>query len=271
MGGVQLSRRDLVGRTRPLRWRRRHGARESAEIQVGASWGWSIGTVVRHGIELAFSLARVTLTNSTVSGNSATEGSGGGISNEGGTLTLTNSTIAGNTAVRNGGGIFGRATLTNSTISGNTAIRGGGIAGSATLTNTTVAGNSGTEEGGGISTSGSLQLTNSLVALNSAPRGPDVLKKSGGTVMAGFSLLGIGNGSGVSNGVNGNQVGRLRAPRNPKLGPLAANGGPTQNHALQPGSPAIDAASTPDCPTTDQRGVLRPQGAACDIGSYERE
>ena len=38
-----------------------------------------------------------------------------------------------------------------------------------------------------------------------------------------------------------------------------------------PGSPALDAASTPDCPTTDQRGVLRPQGAACDIGSYERE
>ena len=54
------------------------------------------------------------------------------------------------------------------------------------------------------------------------------------------------------------------------LGPLADNGGPTETHALLPGSPAIDAGS-PDCPPpdTDQRGVLRPQGEACDIGSVE--
>ena len=54
------------------------------------------------------------------------------------------------------------------------------------------------------------------------------------------------------------------------LGPLAANGGPTWTHALMVGSPAIDAASTPDCPRTDQRGVLRPQGRGSDIGSYKR-
>jgi hypothetical protein len=55
------------------------------------------------------------------------------------------------------------------------------------------------------------------------------------------------------------------------LGPLADNGGPTWTHALLPGSPAIDAADDAVCPATDQRGVLRPQGAACDIGSYELE
>jgi hypothetical protein len=56
------------------------------------------------------------------------------------------------------------------------------------------------------------------------------------------------------------------------LGPLADNGGPTETHALLAGSPAIDAGS-PDCPppATDQRGVLRPQGAACDIGAFESE
>src|SRR3970282_626777 len=55
------------------------------------------------------------------------------------------------------------------------------------------------------------------------------------------------------------------------LGPLANNGGPPQTHALLAGSPAIDAGS-PDCPppATDQRGVARPQGPACDIGAYER-
>jgi hypothetical protein len=53
---------------------------------------------------------------------------------------------------------------------------------------------------------------------------------------------------------------------------LADNGGATKTHALLPGSAAIDAG-TPDCPppSTDQRGVTRPQGAACDIGAFELE
>ena len=39
---------------------------------------------------------------------------------------------------------------------------------------------------------------------------------------------------------------------------------------------AIDAVTNNDCPSTDQRGVARPQDgnrdgfAACDIGAYER-
>jgi hypothetical protein len=57
----------------------------------------------------------------------------------------------------------------------------------------------------------------------------------------------------------------------PRLGPLAANGGPTLTQALLPGSPAIDAvpATGAGCPATDQRGVSRPQGPACDIGAFE--
>lgn len=50
---------------------------------------------------------------------------------------------------------------------------------------------------------------------------------------------------------------------------LADNGGPTQTHALVNDSPAIDAADDTVCPTTDQRGVSRPQGAFCDIGAFE--
>ncbi len=64
----------------------------------------------------------------------------------------------------------------------------------------------------------------------------------------------------------------------PLLGPLADNGGPTPTQALLPGSPAIDGIPLADCVdafgdpiTTDQRGVPRPQGAACDIGAYESE
>ena len=54
----------------------------------------------------------------------------------------------------------------------------------------------------------------------------------------------------------------------PLLLPLAGAGGPP-THPLSPGSPAIDAGVAPHCPRTDQRGVARPQGAACDIGAYE--
>jgi len=57
----------------------------------------------------------------------------------------------------------------------------------------------------------------------------------------------------------------------PKLAALADNGGQTQTMRLQPGSAAIDQvpASGADCPATDQRGVARPGGTACDIGAYE--
>jgi hypothetical protein len=53
----------------------------------------------------------------------------------------------------------------------------------------------------------------------------------------------------------------------PGLGSLALHGGTTLLYDLLAGSPAIDAAS--QCPSLDQRGVARPQGAACDSGPYE--
>jgi hypothetical protein len=54
------------------------------------------------------------------------------------------------------------------------------------------------------------------------------------------------------------------------VGPLAANGGPTLTHALNSGSPALDAANPGSCPATDQRGVARPQGPGCDVGAVEQ-
>jgi hypothetical protein len=56
---------------------------------------------------------------------------------------------------------------------------------------------------------------------------------------------------------------------NPKLGPLANNGGPTLTMALLPGSPAINAADQAAAPPTDQRGVPRPQGPGVDMGAFE--
>jgi hypothetical protein len=60
----------------------------------------------------------------------------------------------------------------------------------------------------------------------------------------------------------------------PRLGPLANHGGPTQTHALHSDSPAVDAGTNTGCPTTDQRGMNRVsgtgrEGATCDIGAFE--
>ena len=61
----------------------------------------------------------------------------------------------------------------------------------------------------------------------------------------------------------------------PLLGPLQDNGGPTWTMALGPGSAAIDAANDTTCASDpvnnlDQRGIVRPQGAHCDIGALEQ-
>ncbi|HEX6106721.1 MAG TPA: choice-of-anchor Q domain-containing protein, partial [Gemmatimonadales bacterium] len=137
-----------------------------------------------------------------------------------------------------------------------------------------------TVAGGGLAQAGEeyavMYLTNTMVALNTAPAAPDVSGPGGNeyeNVIASHSLIGDGTGSDQEN-TGGNLVGNVEpytAAIDPRIGALATNGGPTRTHALQTGSPAIDAASSDLCPATDQRDVSRPQGAGCDIGSFERE
>ncbi|MCU0783019.1 MAG: hypothetical protein MUF81_03035 [Verrucomicrobia bacterium] len=56
----------------------------------------------------------------------------------------------------------------------------------------------------------------------------------------------------------------------PKLGPLAANGGPTKTMLLLAGSPAVNAGGDAGL-AVDQRGFPRPSGAHCDIGAVEMQ
>jgi CSLREA domain-containing protein len=131
---------------------------------------------------------------------------------------------------------------------------GGGIhnQGDLTLTNSTVSGN---DEGicnhdGRVAT-----LTNTIVAGNSANcSGPDI------------TSLGYNLADDTSCGFSA--TGDL-VVADAMLGPLQDNGGPTETHDLLPGSLAIDAGGSCPPPTTDQRGVVRPQGVACDIGAVE--
>jgi CSLREA domain-containing protein len=220
------------------------------------------GTNVGAGI---FSSGALTIDRSTIRGNNAITNNGGGILNQG-PLTITNSTISGNTAGSNGGGIYnafdGSVTLTNSTVSGNTAaLSAGGIynsgPGATSLTNVTVSGNSAGAAGGIRKDSGSITLQNTIVA-NST---------SGDNCLGGITSNGHNLDSGTSCALAG---GGDLSSTDPLLGPLALNApGTTRTHALLPGSPAVDAGANAGCPATDQRGVARPLGVACDIGAYE--
>jgi hypothetical protein len=203
--------------------------------------------------------AKLTLNNLTVA-NGRADNAGGGILNLG-TLEVNNSTISGNRAGTFSGGIHNVGTLTvnSSTISGNSAgTDNGGIgnasAGTLTVNNSTISGNSANNNGGGIGNGSTATLNNTIVANN-----------EGGNC-AGLPVTDDGGNLEWP----GNDCG-FALSADPLLGPLADNGGPTQTHALQPDSPAIDAAVECPPPATDQRGVSRPQGDACDIGSFELE
>jgi hypothetical protein len=214
---------------------------------------------------------------------------GGGLLNDG-TMTITESTVSANatggpTSSSNGGGIANAGTLTiaNTTISGNTAFGAGGggihhtpFAGPLVLSNVTITDNRSSDYGGGLSLHGGhVTVVNSIVAGNrgsATKRQPDCTSGPTSFDAFSYSLLGDSNGCTLPAGAVGNVL-----DTNPRIAALADNGGPTETHALQPGSPAVDAGSDASCPLTDQRGTARPIDgnrdgvATCDIGAYERE
>jgi CSLREA domain-containing protein len=221
----------------------------------------------------------LTLLRATIAGNearTATSRSGGGIASSG-TLVVTRSTIAGNRAY-NGGGIEvgGTLSLTSSTVGGNVAGgpgsngSGGGIHGStgatlsvssASITDNVAFGGSGS--GGGIAAPAAT-LANTIVA-NNVSHPPD--QSAAFTDNCAVSAL-TSQGHNLSNGSDCGLTGTGDRPGvDPRLGPLADNGGSTDTEAPLTGSPAMDAGA--DCPSVDQRGVSRPRGAACEIGAYE--
>jgi hypothetical protein len=85
----------------------------------------------------------------------------------------------------------------------------------------------------------------------------------------GSASVGTGSSAPVNTLVASNTPAGGDSFPDPKLGPLADNGGPTFTMALLPGSRAIDAANTALAPATDQRGFPRPAGLAADIGAFE--
>ena len=198
-------------------------------------------------------VASATVMNSTVSGNIVTSGRGGGIFvGWPATLTLTNSTVSNNSAPQDsGGGIFNADTvkLIGATVSGNTAADGSGIHNYANI-------------------SATVTMTIQDTLVEDACGGPGTI------VSEAHNIESPGDTCGFSQSTDHANI----SAEDLKLGTLQDNGGPTETHALGPGSIAIDVIPETECLdqagkrlTTDQRGEPRPEtnGTMCDVGAFE--
>ena len=235
----------------------------------------------------------LTVNNCTFSSNKSYGTNGlnfGGAINNAGTLSVSNCLFSSN----NSGGVDGPGhggaiatagvlTANNSTFDDNSCGDtpyllgyGGGLyydGVALTINNCTFYQNSclGTNEGygGGMYFNvygGGGGIRNSIIASNYAKAGPDAL---GLVPSSGYNFVGKTDGS--SGWVVSDLKGTIASPRDPQLGPLHNNGGPTFTMLPSPTSPVLDAGDDNVLSTlaTDQRGRPRRTGNHVDIGAVE--
>lgn len=229
----------------------------------------------------------VEVNDSVIGDNIAATGSGGGISSEeDSNVTVRRSLIHDNRAVNRGGLRVSNAKLRRDlvTIGGNSATtEGGGILVSGNVDRqtlidfSTIADNQASTTGGlhvrppnGASPGAKISINSSIVAFNAG----------GDCVSSRITTRGYNLSSSSSCGFTG--TGDIQ-PVDPKLGPLANNGGTSRTHALLPGSPGLDGgdptinSSLASCSPTDQRGLPAPGDGngngenRCDIGAFEQQ
>lgn len=174
-------------------------------------------------------------------------------------ITIEDSTLSANTTDGRGGAVYaalGAITVTNSTISANASGAGAGSldvdAEPVTLRHATVVDSSGL-------------FTDEIEA-----PALDAFASIVGTVTDATFDCALGAAPTVVSTVTGDATcGGTVA--DPQLGPLGDNGGPTPTRLPAATSPAGGLVALAACTvvTTDQRGVARPQGAACDAGAVE--
>jgi predicted outer membrane repeat protein len=276
------------------------------ENNTAVRGGGAIKTTISDNLGTKATYQRSSFSANGLVGTPSVEGHGGAIYHieddfAGGigedNLEIRDSTFADNYAYKQGGGAWilvqGRGRIINSTFKGNQASQagsnrvgqGGGLIlsnGVIDVVNSTFTNNFATFQGGAIfaGNSSSVTLTNALFyenRLDPTHTNPVTTQYQG--YHTNRSLLNGGNNlqyprkklPDFDNDINNLITSPASAINfsDPLLGPLADNGGPNQTMALQISSPAIDAGNPAHCPATDQRGISRPQGSACDIGAYE--
>ena len=225
------------------------------------------------------------VTYSTIRDNIAGN-SGGGLYLEQGDLLVNKSTISNNRLYQEsprsiwprGGGIFadgtGQRTIIDSTLSGNHAARGTAayVMGDAEIYNSTIAFNVAIwddepltppcEERGALRAN-ALTLESTIVANNPCINGVSYDVGTDTSAIIGSDNLIFRSGIPVP-------ADTISA--DPRLAPLAANGGPTRTHMPLSDSPAINRGGNVLNRTYDQRGpgFPRVKGAFPDIGAVER-
>jgi hypothetical protein len=253
----------------------------------------------------------VTVIDSTIEGNFASTG-GGLAAKTGGSLAVVASTVSGNTAQYDGGGISAdpgvALTMIDSTVAENSgANAGGGIFGkdnnSFSIVSSTLTGNDSDFGGGVYSASGSLTLTNSIVAGDVAaatPASDDVDVPGSQLTYVGHNVLGSAavnagstdttNGNATIAGTDPTALQSIFAsvgvnPIGTVSGLLADNGGLVETVAINSLGIAHDTGVTADLPTdtydlnhngdtgerlpVDARGESRVSGNSVDVGAFE--
>jgi hypothetical protein len=235
---------------------------ESIFAVFGAGKATLSGLTITGGTSAIQSNSELVVRGVSIQGNKWNGGTAGIITN--GPLTVESSFLGFNrTESVTAGVIFANAPVTviNSTIAHNSSKEGlGAIGGNSgvTIVNSAVVSNR-SETAPAAAVGGSpLSVRNSVFADNRDATG--LLSCTSAGPLTSF-------GGNVSDDATCGTGATDRPNVNPLLGTLALHGGTTQLYDLLPGSPAIDAAA--QCPALDQRGVARPQGAACDSGPYE--
>jgi hypothetical protein len=229
----------------------------------------------------------------------STNGLGGGVfsGGEGSNLTMTDSTVIANRASDGGGGIFmlggtlDRDLINNNRVVGGNdpeLVAGGVYAGLTTINDDTIFGNEITDNAGdALGYAGGLygyltNVTNTTIASNRAAlaggiNGP--VGKLSGTILSGNSggncdprVAPPGSGDNLSDDNTCGFVGQGDINGvDPQLHDLADNGGPTETMAIPASSPAYD--SNIHCDGTDERGVsfLQRGASHCDMGAFQVE
>ncbi|MFN8224863.1 MAG: choice-of-anchor Q domain-containing protein [Gaiellales bacterium] len=212
-------------------------------------------------------------------------GSGGGGINVRGGLVLDNVYVDRNVASQVGGGLrvdsTGSVEIKSSTLAYNQASIGGAAAiyGSASFVNTSILSNT-ADNSGNVAVWGKASLAHATVAYNKALSPSQVTAvgvfKGGKATIASSIVLGScflywGDHFPYPqhNVVTSPSCADDPPVSKPGLSFITKSATGLPVVALKSTSPAVDVVPVAGCPSVDERGLARPQGAACDAGAYE--
>jgi hypothetical protein len=244
-GGTTLRGTSIEGNTVDAR-----GGQDPAKEGQSGGIIQGGGLLVSQTGALATTIEASTFAGNLIDASAGAGGNGGTIqggialtSNDKGVYTLRNVTIASNVARSRG--------VADGTIQGGVAILGSSGAGTKSILSSTIAGNaveSGATSATSLITTGKSTFGNTIVADGSAQTFANCSANPEVTSL-GFNIDSLDQ--------CGFKAAGDKVNADPRLGPLAANGGPTLTRAPLLDSPAVDQGAGFGL-TVDQRGLTRP-------------